>query len=367
MRINNNDTKLYLARELPSPKKIDVGIFTNRLLSYDYQKEWTDKIIRDKKDFNLYFAGADKFGREEFMKYLELYFANPEQPQLNNSGMNVLFNFIDGKVNTDFYKEKIKPGKLFIDSGAFSAWTKGKNIECDEYIAWLNDRVDFIDLFGQIDVIPGDRVQGATQEQVNEAAEATWKNYLYMRERVINKDGLLYTFHVNEPIRYLKQALEWTDEKGKHIPYIALGGMVGKPRVIRKSFLDNCFDCIKKSSNPHVKVHAFGMTDFTLLEDYPIYSADSTSWIMIAAMGNIMTDRGSIAVSDKQVNEPNHYSHLPKKDIEKFEHTISQFGFKLKDLSEFRDNRVMFNALYMQDKASKIDNTKSKLHKRKLF
>jgi hypothetical protein len=169
-----------------------------------------------------------------------------------------------------------------------------------------------------------------------------------------NPKGLLYTFHIGEPYFYLEQALEWKDEMGDHIPYIALGGMVGKPMPSKETFLTNCFKIIERSSNPNVKTHAFGMTSFSLLEQYPITSADSTSWIMTGANGGIMTDLGIIAVSDQMAKLPEHYSHLPKHHQEKFEETISEFGFKLDELRESRDNRIMFNAKYMNKKASNI-------------
>ena len=209
-------------------------------------------------------------------------------------------------------------------------------------------------MYGQVDVIPGDRVHGHTSEQVKEAAKATWENYLYMRPKMKKPEGLLYTFHVGEPLEYLKQALEWRDENGQPIPYIALGGMVGKPMPVKRSFLDTCFDIIKKSSNPNVKVHAFGMTSFDLLAQYPITSADSTSWIMTGANGNIMTDAGIIAVSDQMSKLPEHYSHLPEKLQKDFEASLSEFGFTLDELRNSRDNRIMFNARYMSKKAKNL-------------
>ena len=284
-----------------------------------------------------------------------------------NKQCNRLFSQFREKSNIKKYIEK-GGNNIFLDSGAFSAWTKGVKVNVKEYINWLNERSDEIHLCGQVDVIPGDRVFGATPQQVREAAEATWKNYLFMRARLKKPDSLLYTFHVGEPIEFLQQALEWTDENGNYIPYIALGGMVGKPRHIRDTFLEKCFITIRQSSNPNVKVHAFGMTDFELLEKYPIYSADSTSWIMVGAMGNVMSDYGNIAVSNNQINDKNHYSHLPKKAIEDFNKTIQEFGFTLDELAEHRDNRILFNALYMQKKVQELNNKERKFnYRKKLF
>lgn len=275
---------------------------------------------------------------------------------INKKPSNILFNYMDGKAVTDEYKEQIKRQhkKLFIDSGAFSAWTKGRQVDTDEYVDWLNDRVDYIDLFGQVDIIPGDIVNGATKEQVNDAAEGTWQNYLYMRDRVINKDALLYTFHVGEPSEFLQRALEWRDENGKPIPYIALGGMVRKPMPVKRQFLADCFSIIRKSSNPNVKVHAFGMTSTDLLEEFPIESADSTSWILTAATGNIITSFGIVAVSEKMSVKQEHYSYLPEHLQREFKNSISRYGFTLDELRHSRDNRIIYNARFLVDRAQKL-------------
>ena len=326
----------------------------NCLLSYvrSDQKSQVEKIVKLKEELmDLYCVGPEK--------------ANIMAVASEELGHNMLFSYLD-KNAIDKYKEMISShGKLFIDSGAFSAWTQGKVIDVDEYIQWINDRADYIDLYGQIDVIPGDRSSGAVAsvEEVNEAAQKTWENYLYMRPKMKKPEGLLYTFHVGEPIEYLQRALEWVDENGNHIPYIALGGMVGKPRDVRDRFLDKCFLTIEKSSNPNVKVHAFGMTDRILLTKYPIASADSTSWIMTGATGSIMTDRGNVVVSSQQKNDPDHYSHLSEEFKQEFNKTIEEFGFTLDELAESRDKRIMHNARYMKSRYSKIEYKKGVVKK----
>jgi len=359
-----NDFNILLSYIHPTgPKGVDKVGEVKRAAVVDYILIDMAKMTEEERKafMDLYFADTEKYGDEMRDKYImDLYLAvGPEKENVmevvtGEVKANILFNYIDGKKATDKYKEKIKPKKLFIDSGAFSAWTRGKQIDVDEYINWINERADFIDLYGQVDVIPGDRVKGHTQEQVEEAARATWENYLYMRPKMKNPDGLLYTFHVGEPYRYLEQALEWRDDNGQPIPYIALGGMVGKPMPTKKAFLDSCFKIIEKSSNPKVKVHAFGMTSFSLLEQYPITSADSTSWIMTGANGNIMTDVGIIAVSDQMAKLPEHYSHLPKHLQKAFEESIAEYGFTLDELRHSRDKRIMFNARYMNKKASEL-------------
>lgn len=269
---------------------------------------------------------------------------------------NVLFSYIEKNRGLSNLKDyDLSNYKLFIDSGAFSMWTRGAQVDVDKYIEWINDKADYVSLYAQVDAIPGTKSGNtATLDDIKIAAQKTWDNYLYMRPRMKNPDGLLYTFHVGEPKEFLEQALEWVDEEGKHIPYIALGGMVGKSTQVRRQFLDMCFDVISKSSNPNVKTHSFGMTNQTLLKCYPITSADSTTWIKQAVMGGIMSDYGIIMLSSLRVNEPRHYTHLPQKFREKLETEVCEFGFTLDELSESNTARIIHNARYMKDRISKI-------------
>ena len=236
---------------------------------------------------------------------------------------------------------------IFVDSGAFSVMTRGLNIDVDCYIEWINEHIKDCSIFASLDVIGN--------------PEKTWEIYLYMRSQLLDKSKLIYTYHIGEPIINLIRALNYKDQFG-NLEYIALGGMALKNHNERKSFLDNAFHHIP----PEVKVHGFGMTDFDLLEKYPIYSADSTSWIMVGAMGNIMSDYGNISVSKNQIHNKNHYSHLPKKAIENFNATIQEFGFTLDELAEHRDNRILFNAMYMQSKVDQLNNMERKFSYRSM-
>lgn len=301
----------------------------------------------------LYLAGAEGENSELLKK-------------LNDC--NLLFSyFYKPTLNTLSMPHEVLNSLSFVDSGAFSAWTRGVTIDTDTYIGWINERSDFIDLYGQLDIITGTLTNTTDLKSFDIAASKTWENYLYMRPKMKNPDGLLYTYHAGDPIIYLKTALEWTDEEGNHIPYIALGSVVGNPRPIREKFFDICFNTIKKSSNPNVKVHAFGMTDFDLLGQFPITSADSTSWIMAGAMGCILSDYGTLFVSAQHKHNKKHYSNLTDSAIKNISDMVNKFGLTLTELESSRDNRIIYNALYMTSRASKIDNTKCFVRTQKLF
>lgn len=261
--------------------------------------------------------------------------------------------FENATINKEFINSNINR-KLFVDSGAFTAWTKGETIDVDKYIEWINTYDSELTLYCQIDCIPGDIVHGATPEQVKEAAYNTWKNFLYMRNKVASPDKLLYTFHVGEPLEYLKQALEYEDEFGR-LKYIALGGMVGKNSKVRDNFLNKCFEVIRNSSNPEVKVHAFGMTEISLLEKYPITSADSTSYIMVGANGNLCTSFGILNVSDKSSHSKDNITNLPEVHKQVVLEEIKSRGFELEDLMTNYKYRHLHNLIFTTDKLSAVE------------
>lgn len=146
--------------------------------------------------------------------------------------------------------------KLFLDSGAFSAFSQGEKIDLDAYIAYIKQYEDCLEVYAALDVI-GDW-------------EATAKNLEYMESHGVHP---LPTFHYGSPLAELERMCEKYD-------YIALGGLV--PLAMRqkklKAWVDTCFSVIKKHWPK--KVHGFGVNAFWAWERYPWYSVDATSWLM---------------------------------------------------------------------------------------
>ena len=248
--------------------------------------------------FDLYFAGSQNRASDEAMftrKCCKLY------SQLNDRKRGEIW-LQHNKEHNDI--------KVFVDSGAFSAWSKGKKIDVDEYINFLNTNTNELTLFASVDNIPGELTRKPTLKEQQQSPILSWENYMYMRERIIQKDKLLPVFHIGEDFKHLNNMCNVILD-GKHIPYIALGGTVGLDRKTKDTWYNTAFKVIKQSSNPNVKVHAFGMTSIDILEKYPFTSADSTSWLMTAANGNIHTRFGIVNVVEGGRNKPNHISKLP--------------------------------------------------------
>lgn len=175
----------------------------------------------------------------------------------------------------------IKPEdfRFFLDSGAYSAWSRGTVIDIDAYCAFIRANIERIEVYASLDVIPGAPGRHATTKEREDAAEASWSNYLYMV-----REGLdpLPVYHYGEPERFLERMLDYGCE------YIGIGGLVGIPAAHRMTWLDRVFERITDvEGKPIVKTHGFGMTAVPLIFRYPWYSIDSTTWIKITASGSI--------------------------------------------------------------------------------
>lgn len=304
--------------------------------------------------FDLYFAGSHTYAGDKILMErgaCKLY------SQLNDRTR--------GQMWLDYAKQN-KDAKVFVDSGAFSAWSKGKIIDVDDYIKYINENTNELELFASVDNIPGELTRTPTHEEVKKSPILSWENYLYMRERVKEKDKLLPVFHIGEDFKHLQNMLE-TKLDGKHIPYIALGGTVGLTANVKDNWYNTCFKVIRQSTNPNVKIHAFGMTSLNILEKYPFTSADSTSWIMTAANGNIYTPYGTVCVSKVSQDRPNHITKLPKSVQHNIRKFIEQYGVTVEECMEEYIGRILVNINYLQDWAENYEYKGTNKYQKRLF
>ena len=73
--------------------------------------------------------------------------------------------------------EQDKAVSLFLDSGAYSAWTQGVEINIRDYIDFIKQHQDIIDIYANLDVISIDGKRGSKL-----TAELTLKNQKIMEE-----------------------------------------------------------------------------------------------------------------------------------------------------------------------------------------
>ena len=127
------------------------------------------------------------------------------------------------------------------------------------------------------------------------------------------------------------------------------------------------FSIISKSSNPNVKTHAFGMTSLPLLEKYPFYSADSTGWIMVGAMGNIMTPWGILDVSDKGKYTKGHIGNMSEEVTSAVFKWLEDNGVDPETVFADYKVRMMVNLIYLTGWMKSYKFKGNSIYKKSLF
>ena len=169
--------------------------------------------------------------------------------------------------------------RFFLDSGAYSAWSKNAIIDLDEYCAFIKSNIDWLDVYACLDVIPGAPGRAATTKEREEAAGQSWGNYLYMVSEGLDP---LPVYHYGEDQKWLYNMLDYGCQ------YIGIGGLVGVPSENRRLWLDRIFTLLTdESGKATIKIHGFGMTALPLIFRYPWHSVDSTSWIKASMTGMV--------------------------------------------------------------------------------
>lgn len=247
------------------------------------------------------------------------------------------YHYIKSQRYVDMIRER--SATVFLDSGAFSAFTLGVTLSVKEYCDYILRNIDIIRkedgvlIASVLDGI-GDPLQ-------------TWRNQMEMEERGVKP---LPCFHAGEDEKYL----EWYISKYE---YITLGGMVGTSQKQLRIWLDRIWEryLTDGSGRPRLKVHGFGITSPDIMSRYPWWSCDSSTWIQTARTGSIISpyidEQGRvkwmvISLSDKSSDRFVLGAHaFTISDIEKgvLKELVESEGFSIERMSwEFR-SRAAFN------------------------
>lgn len=235
---------------------------------------------------------------------------------------------------------------LFIDSGAFSIHTGNAHTTVDEYIEYLNSIDDDIDVFAQLDTIPGKFQQPKSKEDYIESSKKSWENFLYMRARVKSPHKCMPVFHYGESFDVLRSMLAWKDEDGNRLDYIGISPANDVSQNAKNVYLQNVADIIKSSDNPNVKTHLYGMTSLDALSKYPCYSADSISHRLISGYAKILSVNFGIISVSKKVRTSTTKSNLSFVDtadeynMKLLVDEIESLGFTLEQIQDSSSARV---------------------------
>jgi hypothetical protein len=291
---------------------------------------------------NIYLASVYANGyRKGQARYGKLL---PEECAVLDSLPNILesYHYVSQQKIVD--EMRADGAKVFLDSGAFSAFSLGAKINLSEYCSYILRNKDI--LRTEDGVVMASVLDGIGNPLL------TWQNQAAMEKLGVTP---LPCFHYGEDERYL----EWYIAR---YPYITLGGMVGVSKDALIKWLDRIWQAhlLDGSGRPKLRVHAFGVTTVAIITRYPWFSVDSSSWIQGAAFGSVYTHRfGPISVSEHSParhDKGRHLSTFTQVERDIIETLIKEKNFDAKRLTEVYESRAVFSCIgyrdleqYMQD------------------
>lgn len=246
-------------------------------------------------------------------------------------------------IHKDSYVKKIRHDgvKVFLDSGAFSAFTKGVEVDITKYCNYIKQNMDIIE---HVDgILCASVLDGIGDPQ------KTYDNQMEMERQGVKP---LPCFHYGEDERYL----EWYVA---NYDYITLGGMVPISTKQLIYWLDRLWDkyLTDGAGRPKIKVHGFGLTSLPLMKRYPWFSVDSSTWVQWAANGMILLPgMGQVNVSEQSSFRKKLNQHIQTfSEPEKFAlmEKIAELGFDVSRLSELYYSRWAYNLWAFQEEGEK--------------
>jgi hypothetical protein len=256
------------------------------------------------------------------------------------------YDFLEGKpiLESFWYRRSAEKGmhltsNFFLDSGAFSAFTQGKTIPVEAFAEFVKTHGGHLQVVSSLDAI-GDAAQSL----------ALYKQLI----GPLDCPQVIPVFHCREDVRFLKEYL------AMGVPYLALGGMVPESTTWLYSWLDDLWANYLTDDDgaPIVRVHGFGLTVGTLIERYPWYSVDSTTWLNGARFGTgIFNFEGRRLVhvpvspdnpAAKQINS----RHLNNLTVPEYESALAQIeaaGMTVDDIRDYTEKLLEFNCYTFLD------------------
>jgi hypothetical protein len=248
---------------------------------------------------------------------------------------------------------------LFLDSGAFTAFTKKTTIQVEQF-------ADYIKRSGKIWTVV------SSLDHIGSGEESAIGSLINFQALVKLGLDVKPVFHVREDDKWLRR---YIDEGHK---YILIGGMVPESTAWLQERLDGLFDryLTDKDGVPKVKLHGFGLTSIPLILHYPWHSVDSTSWLMTGVFGAcqfFFEDGRALKVTFSRESptatklDGPFFGNMTKSEQRVIEQMLEPIGVTPGQLSEHYSYRDAVNAKSYQDDLERLGPSIFKRRARRLF
>jgi len=232
--------------------------------------------------------------------------------------------------------------QVFLDSGAYSSYTKGVEVSLDDYCTYIQENDDIL--------LKEDGVVLASVLDAIGDPLKTWRNQRTMEQKGVTP---LPCFHYGDDERYLVEYIKKYD-------YITLGGMVATHNKLVRIWLDRIWEKYLSdgSGNPRLKVHGFGLMAEDFLAAYPWHSVDSSTWVQKAFSGMCLGHTlNGFLLPDLHISKRSprikvaggHYDTMSDSYRELYRKDIEQRGYSPERIGTFYGARWAYNIQVMND------------------
>jgi len=241
---------------------------------------------------------------------------------------------------------------MLLDSGVFSTWTLGHEVDLDAYSEYCKKGLEdnaFNAVVG-VDVIPGEYGRVPTKEEVLASAAKGWDNFLCLvEEKGLPADKVVHVFHQGEDFAWLEKLMAYHDKQlaeGKEGLYIGLSPANDRTTKQKILWLEQVMPYVTNpDGSARVKWHGFGVTSFDILRRYPWFTADSTSWMRPGAYGQIRVPLPGKRYIDSKLQvsvtagcgitqASRHYGSLSDKEKVAVHDYLEQLGLTIEDVAQ---------------------------------
>jgi hypothetical protein len=339
------------------------GLFSNGYTS-------RDEFVMGKLKEGKITALETFWKRQELTKILD---ANPDIKIFLDSGAHSLLNAQVGlinKGNTVETEKKVENDKITFTSeefedrltinqrisyaakkgGAvqfFADWSFNKKPDVRKY---LDEYIEFIHKYKN-------QLLGYVNLDIIYNAEESFENQQYMESNGLRP---IPVFHYGEDFKWLEHYVNNYD-------YIGIGGVAGGITLQQfvQSLGNRAFEYISHT-NPGIKVHGFAVTSISLMQHFPWYSTDSTTWLKHAVYGEVMVPNYdpakekfdyahsplvvpvSIISMVKSSKKPHYTLAFPKEVVERIEQYFVEAGVDPEKLKTDALERMKTNIYYYE-------------------
>lgn len=230
--------------------------------------------------------------------------------------------------------------EMILDSGAFTAWSKGKQVQLPNLIATYHDVMKLIPSHVKVwlinlDVIPGSPGVTAGEEEIADAIKTSDENFKLLTQEF--GPVVLPVFHQNESEQRMFEVADMAD-------YICVSPRNDLSEVSRRSWANYVHRKL-----PNKKTHGLAATGETMLRQVPWYSVDSAYWLYTAVMGGVKyLHNGKLCQISTSNESPNrftkdvHINTVPKHMVDVIAARAALHGITIEELkSEHMARRVM--------------------------